>query len=92
MKELFKNKYKEFIKNVSSSNWNAIERNAKAFNQSIEEVIFNNFITIFRNEIKDYAITFEPIKSGYVKEIKTQKSGSQTKYKLTQKGIKWLSE
>lgn len=92
MKELFKEKYKDFIKNVSRSTWRHIERCAKDFNQTIEEVIFNNCITVYRNEIKDYSITYDPKKKGYVKEISSQKSGTQTIYKLTKKGIDWLSQ
>ena len=92
MKDLFKKKYKEFMKNVSPSTWNYIQRCAKSFNQTIEEVIFNNCITVFRSEIKDYSITHEPKEKGYVKEISTQKSGVQTTYKLTKKGIKWLNQ
>lgn len=92
MKELFKAKYKEFMKNVSPSTWRYIQRCAKDFNQTIEEVIFNNCITIYRNEIKDYSITHEPKGKGYVKEISSKRSGTQTTYKLTKKGIAWLNE
>lgn len=92
MKELFKAKYREFMKNVSPSTWNYIQRCSKDFNQTIEEVVFNNCITIYRNEIKDYTITHEPKAKGYIKEISSQRSGVQTKYKLTKKGIAWLSE
>lgn len=92
MKELFKAKYKEFMRNVSPSTWNYIQRCAKDFNQTIEEVIFNNCITIYRNEIKDYSITFEPKEKGYVKEISSKRSGTQTTYKLTNKGIKWINQ
>ena len=92
MKEMFKNKYKDFMKNVSKRDWDLITKNAEMFKQSIEEVIFNNFITVFRNEIQDYSITHEPKQKGYVKEISSQRSGTQTKYKLTAKGIKWLAE
>lgn len=92
MKELFKNKYKEYMKNVRPSEWKHVERCANDFNQTIEEVIFNNCITVYRDEIKDYRITHELIQKGYVKEISSQRSGTQTKYKLTKKGIKWLSE
>lgn len=92
MKELFKLKYKMFMKNVSPSTWSYIQKCAKDFNQTIDEVIFNNCITVFRNEIKDYSITQEPKEKGYVREISSKKSCTQTTYKLTKKGIKWLSE
>ena len=92
MKELFKAKYKEFMKNVSPSTWGYIQKCAKDFNQTIDEVIFNNCITIRRNEIKDYSITHEPKAKGYVKEISSKRSGTQTTYKLTKKGIRWLSQ
>ena len=80
------------MKKVSPSTWRMIEKSAKDFNQTIEEVIFNNCITVYRDEIKDYRITHEPTSKGYVKEISSRKSGVQTRYKLTKKGIKWLSQ
>ena len=80
------------MKNVDPSTWRYIQRCAKDFNQTIEEVIFNNCITIYRNEIKDYSITFEPKEKGYVKEISSKRSGTQTTYKLTNKGIKWINQ
>lgn len=92
MKELFKAKYKEFMKTVSPSTWKYVQKCAKDFNQSIEEVIFNNCITVYRNEIKDYSITHEPIERRYVKEISSKRSGTQTTYKLTKKGIAWLNQ
>ena len=92
MKELFRKKYREYMKKVSPSTWRMIEKSAKDFNQSIEEVIFNNCITIYRNEIKDYTITHEPKEKGYVKEVSSKRSGTQTAYKLTKKGITWLSQ
>jgi hypothetical protein len=92
MKEMFKNKYKAFMKNVSERDWKFYKGCAEQYRQTVEEVIFNNCITIFRNEIKDYTITYEPIEKGYVKKITSWKSGSQTKFKLTKKGMRWLAE
>lgn len=92
MKELFKAKYKKFMKDVSPRTWIFIKRCAKDFNQTIEEVIFNNCITVYRNEIKDYKITYEPKQKGYIKEINSQKSGVQTTYKLTKIGIDWINQ
>ena len=92
MKELFKEKYKKFMKSVDRSTWNYIKRCAKDFNQTIEDVVFNNCITVYRDEIKDYSITYEPKQKGYVKEISSKRSGTQTTYKLTKKGIEWLSD
>lgn len=52
MKEMFKNKYKTFMKNVSERDWKFYKSCAEQYKQTVEEVIFNNCITIFRNEIK----------------------------------------
>ena len=87
--ELFRAKYREFMKNVSERQWKAIKQSAEDFNQTIEQVIFNNCITVKRSEIKDYPKFYEEmIVTKMVETI--SKTRQETRYNLTKKGIKNL--
>lgn len=87
--ELFRNKYREFMKNVSEHQWRAIEKASKDFNEPIEQVIFDNCISVARSEITDYSKFYEEmIVTKMVKTI--SKPRQETSYKLTKKGIKNL--
>ena len=87
--ELFRAKYREFMKNVSERQWKVIKQSAEDFNQTIEQVVFNNCITVKRSEIKDYPKFYEEmIVTKMVETI--SKPRQETYYKLTSKGIKNL--
>lgn len=89
--ELFKDKYRAFMKNVDSRTWGQIQKAAVSFSQHPTTVIFNNFISVGRREIKDYQkFSEEMIATKYVRAI--EKHGFDTRYKLTEKGIKALGE
>lgn len=87
--ELFRAKYREFMKNVSERQWKAIKQSAEDFNQTIEQVVYNNCITVKRSEINDYPKFYEEMIT--TKMVQTiSKSRQETYYKLTLKGIKSL--
>ena len=89
MINLFKEKYKNYMKKVSEKEWKYILQCANNFNQKPQEVIFNNCISISRSEIKDYPkFQEELINTKMVKDV--SKHGYETRYKLTKKGLKEL--
>ena len=75
------------MKNVTKRDWDFIIKSANNFNQTPQEVIFNNCISVLRSEISDYPkFQEELINTKKVKEV--SRHGYETRYKLTRKGLK----
>lgn len=91
VKELFKIKYRNYMKNVDEREWRQVVQLSKDWKQSIEEIIFNNCVTVSISEFeKDYGMIHMLKAEGYIREI--SRSHQETRYRLTKKGAKWVNQ